>query len=123
MLAFGGVLRRYQYEKIPDDMARSWYHLPNWWKAELNLGVKLKGRADGYAVPRALESELDRRIAAVTMGVSQVLSGRGAQCSVLVLVFMVRTSPRRLSDTVGACWVLLERGSPQNTRSAPAEAR
>ena len=90
--------------QIPDAMARAWYHVPNWWKSALKLDVKKKGRAEGYAAPPELEAELDRRVAAVCMGVSQVLNGWGTQCSVLVLVFMVRTLPRHLSGAVNACW-------------------
>ena len=82
-----------KYDKSADDVARSWYHVPNWWKSELKLDVRPKGRRDGYAVPRELEAELDRRVAAVSMGVSQVLSGWEAQCSVIVIV--VSTGPLR----------------------------
>ena len=62
MLKFPNILRsrrlhywkeaytKNNYEAIPDDCARSWYQLPNWWKTETGL-AKCKGRSPEYLLP------------------------------------------------------------------------
>ena len=63
---------RYNWYAVPEEMARQWREIPDWWKRERGLNVPKKGRGEEWALPNVVEDRLEKEMGIACIGASEV---------------------------------------------------
>ena len=82
---------KFEWSTIPDEEAKKWYEVPNWWKEQRKLSsCRSKGRDSQWAMPTPIQEALEREVAAMSIGTSAVT----ARAELVSSTAIVKTAKR-----------------------------